>query len=56
MGTKKHVMTVRIDREDVEFLDGLGLFESKVEAIRFCIKLTRLYSIPAIRALGEKQR
>ena len=55
MGTKKHRMTIGLDREDIQFLQELGIFKNNSDGIRFAIKLMRLYSIPAIKAIKGHQ-
>ncbi|AFU58646.1 hypothetical protein Ngar_c17130 [Candidatus Nitrososphaera gargensis Ga9.2] len=55
MGTKKHRMTVGFDKGDIDFLQELGIFKSTGDGIRFAVKLMRLYSIPTLKAIKEKE-
>ena len=50
MGTKKHRMTVGLDKDDIDFLRELGIFKLTNDGIRFAVKLMRLYSIPTIKS------
>lgn len=56
MGIKKARMTIGPDADDIDFLDGLEMFTKRSDAIRFCIKLARLYTIPTIKAISEKEK
>jgi hypothetical protein len=55
MGSKKHRMTIELDNEDLAFLNDLGIFSSTGEGIRFAVKLMRLYSIPALKTIKQKE-
>lgn len=46
-------MTVGFDKGDIDFLQELGIFKNNSEGIRFAIKLMRLYSIPALKAISQ---
>jgi len=45
----------RLDRGDLQFLQELGVFKNNSDAIRFAIKLMRLYSIPTIKSIKLKE-
>jgi hypothetical protein len=53
VGMKKHRMTIGLDKADLDFLQGLGIFKNNSDGIRFAIKLMRLHSIPAIKAIKQ---
>ena len=48
-------MTIGLDKEDLDFLRELGIFKNNSDGIRFAIKLMRLYSIPVIGAIAERE-
>ena len=51
MALKTIRTSIRLDREDLNFLQELGIFKNNSDGIRFAIKLMRLYSIPSIKAI-----
>lgn len=53
MGTKKHRMTIGLDREDIQFLKDVGVFGNTSERVRWCIKFVRVHGIPLIRKSTE---
>ena len=53
MGLKTVRTSIRLDKADIDFLDNLGILKNRSDSIRFCIKVTRLYSIPAIKHIYE---
>jgi hypothetical protein len=53
--TLKTVRTsIRLDREDIDFLKEVGVFENTSEGVRWCIKFCRLYGIQAIKKIKEE--
>jgi hypothetical protein len=54
MGFKKVRTSISMDRDDIEFLDNLGIFRNTSDGIRFAIKLMRLHSIPAIKTIKKE--
>lgn len=48
-------MTIGLGSEDVAFLRDIGIFSSTGEGVRFAVKLMRLYSIAAIKAMNQKE-
>lgn len=46
--------SIRLDKEDLDFLHELGIFKNNSDGIRFAIKLMQLYSVPTIKAIKEK--
>ncbi|GEM_PF-3389327 len=58
MGIKKQRFTLGLDSQDKAFLEELvndGTFRNLVDALRFCITLSRLYGIPAIKSMKGKE-
>jgi Arc/MetJ-type ribon-helix-helix transcriptional regulator len=55
MALKTLRTSIRLDKEDVDFLNGLGIFKSRSDGIRFAVKLMPLNSIPTIKAIAAKQ-
>jgi len=51
MALKTIRTSIRLDKDDLDFLQGLGIFKNNSDGIRFAIKLMRLYSIPVIKAI-----
>ena len=49
-------MSVGLDREDVEFLEQVGVFKSTAEGVRFAVKFLHLYGVPAIKAIKVKSQ
>jgi hypothetical protein len=54
MAPKTIRTSIRLDREDLDFLLELGILKNNSDGIRFAIKLMRLYPIPGIRDMKEK--
>jgi Arc/MetJ-type ribon-helix-helix transcriptional regulator len=51
MALKTLRTSIRLDKEDIDFLRELGIFKNNSDGIRFAVKMMRLYSIPAIKAI-----
>ena len=47
-------MTVGLDKGDIDFLQELGIFKNSSDGIRFAVKLMRLYSTPALKAIKKE--
>jgi len=54
MALKTIRTSIRLDREDLDFLQELGIFKNNSDGIRWCIKFVKIYGIPAIKAITEK--
>lgn len=48
MGLKTVRTSIRLDKEDIDFLKDVGIFSNTSEGMRWCIKFCRLVGIPAI--------
>jgi hypothetical protein len=48
-------MTIGLDKEDLDFLQELDIFKNNSDGIRWCIKFCRIYGIPAIKAIKQKE-
>jgi hypothetical protein len=55
MTSKRLHTAVRLSHQDVDFLKDIGFEENLSEGVRFAIKLTRMYSLPAIKKIGERE-
>lgn len=54
MALKTLRTSIRINKEDVDFLHELGIFKNNSDGIRFAVKLMRLYSKPALKAIKSE--
>jgi hypothetical protein len=45
--------SIRLDKEDIDFLKEEGIFKNTSEGTRWCIKFCKLYGIPAIKRIRE---
>jgi hypothetical protein len=54
MGNKRLHTSVRLDRDDLDFLRQCNVFKDDSEGVRFAIKFLRLYGLPAIRDINTK--
>ena len=48
-------MTVGLDIEDLQFLREAQVLKSDNDGIRFALRFLRLYGIPALRAIKDKE-
>ena len=46
--------SISMDKDDIDFLGDLGIFRNTSDGVRFAIKLMRLYSIPALKAIKKE--
>jgi hypothetical protein len=56
MSLKTVRTSIRLDREDIDFLQEAGVFGNTSEGVRWCIKFCRLYGIPAIKKIREAEK
>jgi len=54
MALKTLRTSIRLDKEDLDFLRELGIFKNNSDGIRFAIKLMRLYSISTLKAIKQE--
>lgn len=52
---KKQRTTVTLGKEDLDFLEEIGFADNHSEGVRFLFRLARLHTIPALRAIKEKE-
>jgi hypothetical protein len=45
MALKTVRTSIRLDREDIEFLKEAGIFDNTSEGVRWCIKFVRLFKL-----------
>jgi hypothetical protein len=55
MGLKTVRTSIRLDKEDIDFLKEVGVFENTSEGVRWCIKFCRLYGIVGIKRIQSNE-
>ena len=53
MGIKTVRTSIRLDKEDIDFLRDVMVFENTSEGARWCIKFCRIYGLAAIKRINE---
>jgi hypothetical protein len=55
MGLKTVRTSIRLDKEDIDFLRDVMVFENTSVGARWCIKFCRIYGLAAIRRIKEAE-